>query len=474
MLTRRLAIANPMNFRVSYLLSQAIPLSIFGLQQVVVAEIPQPATTVAQTNIQSATADTIVVQESNQFNISGGQSSDGSAPNLVHQLENFDLNSGDVANFIVNPDVANVINLIDSVQPSSINGLLKLTSSDPNVASSANLFLVNSAGIIFGEDVSLNLPANLTATTSSGLLFQDRYLLSTDGTISEIALPGSVFSDSLSGPLESPTVNNLTGDPTGYLLLTDSASPVSLELSPTLPVGSIENRGNLQVSPQGSITLIGQYIQNDGTIAAPNGTVNLVATSGDNLLRISQPGNLLSLELVPVDTLAATDLAQLLTGGSDESATQIEIGSDGSQTLIGASSLTPAAGTVLIRGSIDVSDGMSPDQGNVRSQANILGNQINLVGGNIQANSVDTAGIISIGGMPMVDRLNAAYVVIDRDSQLSATSSAAQGGDIRVWADDTVQFYGEATVTGASSDLDGTISIDAGNVVDIRQPAARR
>ena len=472
-----------------------MPLSILGLQPAVFAQISQPVPPVTQTNIQPATADTVVVQQSNQFEISGGQSTEGTAPNLIHQFQNFDLNSGDTANFVVDSNVANVISLIDDVQPSSINGLLELTSSDPNTASTANLFLVNSAGIVFGEDVSLNLPANLTATTSSGLLFQERYLLSTDGTISEIVLPNSLSIDGTSSSLDSstvhsPTVHDLTGEPNGYLMLEDITSQEPFDpldpLSPTLPNGSIENQGNLRVSPQGSITLIGQYIQNDGSLEAPGGTVNLIATSGDNLLRISQPDSLLSLEVIPADTLAvlsstehssellATDLVQLLTGGHSEGATQIETGSDGAQILTGASSLTPAAGTVLVRGQIDVSATTSSVQDSVPAQVNILGNQISLIGGNIQANSVSSAGTISIGGMPVVDGLTATYVLIDRNSTLSAASLAANGGIIHIWADDTVEFYGKATAAGASSDLDGRISIDAGNIVDIRQPATAR
>ncbi len=505
MLTSCLAIANSMIFRFPNLLLQVVPLWLLGLQGLAFAQVDLPVSlpldppvetpAPTATSIQSSTSDTSVVQEVNQFKILGGQSSGGTEPNLIHQFQDFDLGSDDIANFIVNPDVANVISLINSVDPSVIDGLLKMTSSDPDLGISANLFLVNPAGIIFGQDAVLSLPANLTATTSSGLLFQDSYLLSIDGTVSEIALPPT-GSEEMTLPdddaagiqteiAEEPTINNLMGDPNGYLLLSETTTSASIDpLSPSLPAGSIENQGHLEVMPQSSITLIGQYIQNDGTLVAAGGSINLVAASGENILRLSQPDSLLSLDVIPFETvsivspmteqsstveLVATDLALLLTGGDEQSATQIETDNDGNQSLTSPPPLMPSPGSVLVRGTLDVSSHAAPEQTiGTAGQVTILGDQINLVGSTVNADAIDAAGTISIGGMPMVDGFSATYVVVDRDSELSASSSQDEGGVIEIWADDSVWFYGEATATGASSDLDGSISIDADEQVDIR------
>lgn len=474
-----------MTFRFPHLLLKTTPLWILGFQGVASAQVSSPSGPAASapTNIQPATSDTSVVQESDQFKILGGQSSGGSEPNLIHQFEHFDLGSNDTANFVVAPDVANVISLINSIQPSSIDGLLQLTSSDPNFASHANLFLVNPAGIVFGENVSLNLPANLTATTGSGLLFQDQYLLFMDGSVSEVAL--STSEATATQLVAVPTIGDLTGDPTGYLFLPE---PVSLaETDPfavILPPGSIENRGDLQVVPQASISLFGQYVQNDGQLTASGGTVNLVAVAGETLLRLSQSNGLLNFDVAPADTLSVlfpmveqssisalptTHLASLLTGGEQQSASQIAVSADGTQFLASTPPpLTPSPGAVLVRGTVDVSDYSSPDQATLSpGQVNILGNQINLVASTINADRVDQGGTISIGGMPMADSYSPMYVVIDRDSVLSANSLESQGGSINISADESVWFYGEATVTGASSDLDGSISIESDNIVDI-------
>ena len=487
MLTCFLAIANPMTLKFFHLFLAIVPLWLLGLQEGASAQVSttveasaiplaEPSGAV-QTNIQSATSDTTVVHEANQFDILGGRSSDGLTPNLIHQFHQFDLGADDAANFVVDPDVANVINLIDGLHPSAIDGLLTLTSSDPDFASQANLFLVNPAGIVFGENVRLDLPANLTATSASGLLFEDTYLLSIDGAVSEIALPDSEPTGAVT--LVVPSVDDLGGDPTGYLLLSDSASsPVSDPLSTALPAGTIENQGTLEVLPQASITLIGHYVQNDGSLVAPGGTVNLAANSGENLLRLSQPGSLLTLDVLPADALtlispaaepsSVTDMAQMLTGGDEQNATQIATNADGSQTLTGTPPLSPAPGSVLVRGVVDVSDSTPLEQTGTPGQVSILGDQINLVGGSIYANGISQAGTLSIGGMPAADGFGAAYILVDRNSELSATASDGNGGSIYIWADDTVRFYGDAVVTGETPDSEGTVSIDAGNVVDIR------
>lgn len=471
MLTRRLAIANPMTRKFSGLLLKIVPLWLLGLQGIASAQDFSPLDTsaVAPTSILPATSDTTVVQQSNQFTILGGQSSSGTTPNIVHQFHQFNVGTADTANFVVTPDVANVISLINDLQPSEIDGLLRLISSEPNVDSNANLFLVNPAGIVFGENATFNIPANLTATTASGLLFEDMYHLSIDGSVSEIALPAS--GSTVKGGTSVATVDNLTGDPNGYVFSAASASSTALDpLSQELPTGSIHNRGTLQVSPQASITFVGQYIQNDGDLATHGGTITLVAVPGENLLRLSQTGSLLSLDLIPTASLAAfsaIDLPQRLTGGDDPGANQIRSNSDGSQVITNTLPLTPAPGKVLVRGTIDVSD--SSGQGVV----NITGEHVNLIGGDIHADGVSQAGTISIGEVSVDDGMDTETVWVDRNSTLSTNAPTGTGGVIRVRATDTVRFYGEATAEGANPTLDGTVILDAGENLDIRKPVAR-
>uniref|UniRef100_A0ACD5GVB7 Filamentous hemagglutinin N-terminal domain-containing protein n=1 Tax=Desertifilum tharense IPPAS B-1220 TaxID=1781255 RepID=A0ACD5GVB7_9CYAN len=78
----------------------------------------------------------------NQFNIEGGARSRNGA-NLFHSFEQFGLNEGQVANFLSNPQVRNILGRVTGGSPSLIHGLLQVSGGN------SNLFLVNPAGIVF-------------------------------------------------------------------------------------------------------------------------------------------------------------------------------------------------------------------------------------------------------------------------------------------------------------------------------------
>lgn len=396
-------------------------------------------------------SDTTVTPDQNRLDISGGRVSGGPDPSLIHQFQQFDLSEADIANFIVGPDIDNVVALIRSLSASQIDGLLTLTSSNSDLAATANLILVNPAGIVFGENATLQLPGDLTATSASRLLFDDTYLLSLDGSV---ALTDGT----------AATLSDLGGDVTGYWLST-SATP-----------GRIENRGSLSISSGQAITLVGEHVQNDGSLSAPNGEINLVAVPGNNLVRLSRPGGILSLELTPVPSLAqagdggaaaltSDGIASALTGGEGQGATQMQQTDDGAPELVGSNISYTDPGTVLVRGDVNASSSSSSTSGSV----NILGEQIAVVGSTISADGVDQGGTLSIGGSP--SGFSASSVYVDRSSTLSADGLSGSGGSISIWALDLVQFYGVATADGVSPLEDGPITIESGNILDIRQPA---
>ncbi len=409
--------------------------------------VPEVSTAVVPGN-----SDTTVTPDQNRLDIAGGQASGGPDPSLIHQFQQFDLGETDIANFIVGPDIDNVVALIRSLSASQIDGLLTLTSSNPDLDATANLILVNPAGIVFGENATLQLPGDLTATTASGLLFDDA-LLSLDGSV---ALTDGTAAD----------ISDLGGDVTGYWLLS----------SASMNQGRIENRGSLAVSAGQAITLVGEYVQNDGSLNAPEGEINLVAVPGDNLVRLSRPGGILSLELTSVAnltqagdggvaTLTSDGIASALTGGEGQGATQMQQTDDGAPELVGSTISYTDPGTVLVRGDVNASSSSSSTSGSV----NILGEQIAVVGSTVSADGVDRGGTLSIGGSP--SGFSASSVYVDRSSTLSADGLSGSGGIISIWALDLVQFYGVATADGVSPLEDGPITIESGNILDIRQPA---
>ncbi|NEP53819.1 MAG: filamentous hemagglutinin N-terminal domain-containing protein [Moorea sp. SIO3C2] len=115
----------------------------------------------AQGQIISPTTSQIVTNGS-QTQITGGVAVD---TNLFHEFSLFDVNAGTTATFIVPASVENVLGRVTGGQSSSIEGQLAVTNS-------ANLWLINPAGIVFGPDASLNLQGDFNAATADAVGFE--------------------------------------------------------------------------------------------------------------------------------------------------------------------------------------------------------------------------------------------------------------------------------------------------------------
>ncbi|WP_434686317.1 filamentous hemagglutinin N-terminal domain-containing protein [Pseudanabaena minima] len=229
---------------------------------------------------------TNVDQVGNQYNITGGTQAGG---NLFYSLQKLGLSTGEIANFLSNPNVQNVLTRVTGGEASLINGLIQVTGGN------SNLFIMNPAGIVFGANSSLNVPASFSATTASGIQVGNGWF-GINSSVDE--------------------VRNLTGNVTGYAFTNTLPS-----VAPN-PSGVILNEGNLNVSAGKSVTLVGGMVVNTGTIATPSGNITIAATPDNKFIKITSEGSLLSLELPIADRQAAgnapvlrgVDLPSLLTG----------------------------------------------------------------------------------------------------------------------------------------------------------------
>ncbi|TYQ23380.1 DUF4347 domain-containing protein [Pseudanabaena sp. UWO311] len=251
---------------------------------------------------------TNVDQVGNQYNITGGTQAGG---NLFYSLQKLGLSSGEIANFLSNPNVQNVLTRVTGGEASLINGLIQVTGGN------SNLFIMNPAGIVFGANASLNVPASFSATTASGIQVGNGWF-GINSSVDE--------------------VRNLTGNITGYAF-TNALPSVAPNSS-----GVILNEGNLNVSTGKSVTLVGGMVVNTGTIATPSGNITIAATPDNKFIKITSEGSLISLELPIADrqavgnapVLKAVDLPSLLIGkttgtaiiNSELTATNIDILSD--------------------------------------------------------------------------------------------------------------------------------------------------
>jgi filamentous hemagglutinin family protein len=273
--------------KVSLLAASLLPFTFSLLPSLVVA---QPVT--------DGSTGTNVIQNGDRYDIIDGQLS-GNGTNLFHSFSQFDLNQNQIANFVSNPSILNILGRITSGNPSQINGLIQVTGGN------SNLFLMNPAGIVFGPNAQLNVPASFHATTANAIGFAGGWFETFSGN----------------------NYNNLVGTPSGFRF--DAAQP-----------GAIVNAGNLAVNPGQNLSLSAGTIASIGTLQAPTGNVSVTTVPGSTLLRINQVGQLLSLEVAPPSSgqgnllpITPKMLPELLTGSTANLAPGMTVNASGQAQL---------------------------------------------------------------------------------------------------------------------------------------------
>jgi filamentous hemagglutinin family protein len=321
---------------------------------------------------------TQIHSQGSRIDISGGQrSSDGA--NLFHSFQRFGLSREEIANFQSSPELQNILVRVVGGDTSVIDGLLQIS------GGRSNLFLMNPAGILFGQNARLDLPAAFTATTASG-----------------IGLEG--------GWLNAIGENNyaaLVGQPTNFAF--------SLGQS-----GAIVNSGNLAVAPGQSLNLLGSTVTNHGQLHAPNGQITVTAVPGSSRVRLSQPGSPLSIE-INADSNPLS-LPELLTGG-DLASPELRM-TNGTAQISGAMN----AATVAV-----VGDRVNLAAATINASTSNGGGTV-LIGGSMRGNGV----------VP-----NAITTTVSPDSFIHADAlDNGNGGQVILWSEQATDFFGNITARG--------------------------
>ncbi|MBE9123631.1 filamentous hemagglutinin N-terminal domain-containing protein [Tychonema sp. LEGE 07199] len=178
--------------------------------------------------------------------------------NLFHSFREFSVLTGNTAVFNNSADIQNIFTRITGGSISNIDGELKANGT-------ANLFLLNPNGIIFGPNASLNIGGSFLATTANAVDFGG----------------GANFSATF------PRQN------TPLLIVS-----VPLGLQYGQPSGSIVNRSTdgLQVRSGKSLILAGGDVRLEGgVLVAPGGRVELAAVAGSGTVPLNFLGNNVSL-----------------------------------------------------------------------------------------------------------------------------------------------------------------------------------
>ena len=176
--------------------------------------------------------------------------------NLFHSFSEFSIPTGTEAFFNNANDVVNIFSRVTGGKISNIDGLIRANGT-------ANLFLINPTGIVFGRGAALQLGGSFYGSTADSIVFGDGEFSATD----------------LNNPplitINAPVGLNFRDEP-GKIINNSQA----IDLESQSLVG-------LQVQPGETLALIGGELDlNGGILTAPGGNIELGSVSGSSLVNL--------------------------------------------------------------------------------------------------------------------------------------------------------------------------------------------
>ncbi|BAY89337.1 MULTISPECIES: two-partner secretion domain-containing protein [unclassified Tolypothrix] len=246
-----------------------------------------------------------VVNGNNNYSITEGTRVGN---NLFHSFSQFSILTGSSASFDNPTDIQNIFSRVSGGSISNIDGLI-------SAKGSANLFLLNPSGIIFGPNASLNIGGSFIATTANSIKFADGTEFSAVDSAAKPLLTMTVPIGLQMGNHPAPIQVQGTGH---SLDTTDSFSPV-------IPYPSATK---LQVQSGKTLALVGGNISLDGaTLSAQTGQIELGSLGGAGLVSLAPITQGYQLQYEQGQSFADIQLAQkslLDVSGFNSGAVQLQ------------------------------------------------------------------------------------------------------------------------------------------------------
>ncbi|MBD0302856.1 MAG: filamentous hemagglutinin N-terminal domain-containing protein, partial [Tolypothrix sp. T3-bin4] len=332
--------------------------------------------------------------------------------NLFHSFSEFNIQDGQSVYFANPTGIENILTRVTGGKESNIFGTL-------GVSGAANLFLMNPAGIVFGQNAQLDVQGSFVGTTANGVQFGNQELFSATNP-------------------QTPS------------LLTVGV-PVGLQYGNN--PGAIQAQGaTLQVQGGQSLTLAGGAVNIDGAeLLAPGGQVKLAGVASSGGVGLTQSGQEWRLSLP--ERLTRADVAI----GND---TVVDVRAGGGGSIgIDAQNLTLTE-TSLLRAGIRVgSNSPSSQAGDIDLHA-IGTTSINnsTISNDVQMGALGNGGNINIttGSLSLTNIGNI----------LTITGGHGNAGNVTIAARDTVSFDGfkDGLATGVFNIVEETGLGNGGNV----------
>jgi filamentous hemagglutinin family protein len=417
--------------------------------------------------------------EGNTRIIEGGTHS---GSNLFHSFAEFSVPTNSTALFNNVADIQNIITRVTGNSISNVDGLIRANGT-------ANLFLINPNGIVFGQNARLDIHGSFVATSANSMKFADG------------------FEFSAKNPQPTP-------------LLTISV-PIGLQFG--VNPGLIQVQGNgqgaryydspiidtqiaLRVQPEETLALVGGDINLEGaTLKTAGGRIELGSVAGNGLVSLTPTNKGFALGYSGVQNFGNIRLSQQATvdasgeGGGDiqvqsrrvtlTQGSQIETSTlgarQGGDLVVNATELVEASGLssglyaraypkatgnagnlTINTGELLVRDGarVSTDTSGAGNGGNLMVNAaqtVELIGKHDQSPSGLSSGSAATGNAGNLTINTGELLVRDGAGASTTTSGAGKGGNLTVNAQ-TVELIGRSADGKSSSGLSSN-SVATGN-----------
>lgn len=346
------------------------------------------------------------------------------SPNAIINWQDFSIDAGETTQFIQQGANSAVLNRVVGDNLSQIHGSL---------LSNGRVFLINQAGIVFGESASIDT-AGLVAST---LNITDQDFL--DGNFHfESESAGSVINRGViaAGPggevvFIAPQIEN-----SGSITVEDGALILAAGESVTLSSWDLEGVEFEVQAPDNSVLNLGELVAEQGAVGLFAGSIRNEGVIEANSLSVDAEGNIV---LSAQQNIELTETSAISASG--DNAGEIVVISE--------------QGDVYASGSLSASSEIG-DGGSVH----VLGERVALLdGAHVNASGATGGGEVLIGGDFQggnSDIKNAQYTHVAETAVVNADAlETGDGGKAIVWADKNTVMLGEATAKGGAHSGDG-------------------
>jgi filamentous hemagglutinin family protein len=323
---------------------------------------------------------------------------------LFHSFEKFDLQKDQRAVFLVKPTIQNVLARITGGINSVIDGGITIRSTEDFKLSPANLFLINPAGIMLGQNSKLDLGGSFIVSTLNSIQFPNGQFIAARQSDRDALL-------------------EIKGDPSGFL---------ASQINPgTIKIESV----GLTVQPERSILFVG------GNINFENSTLAIVRPDKGRNVEIGGLASSGSVNLTkPTATTFALTYPENLNKADvklTNSKIQILTGADASIT-VNARNLTLDQRSELIVGVLGGNNFPNAKAGDLRLNVT---DQVSILSGSKVSNEVPR--IARGRGVAGEVVINTRRLVVENSLVRSDVFSDGTAGTLKISASESIELQGE-------------------------------